>query len=66
MKDRVIAAVTPPHLQRKRLTAISPWEGGALANVHDVFIESQQRVQVDGMSFDMLREFNVPNRLTPC
>jgi hypothetical protein len=66
MKDRVIAAVTPPHPQSKRLTAISPWEGGALANVHDVFIESQQRVHVDGMSFDMLREFHLPNRLTPC
>jgi hypothetical protein len=66
MKDRIIAAVTPPHLNSKRLTAISPWEGGALASVHDVYIESQQRVHVDGMTFDMLRDLHVPNRLTPC
>lgn len=67
MKNRIIAAVTPPHPQGKMLSAISPWEGGALANVHDVFIESQQRVQVDGMSFDMLRDFVVPSGVTtPC
>jgi hypothetical protein len=66
MKDRIIAAVTPPHLKSKRLTAISPWEGGPLANVHNVYVESQQRVHVDGMSFDMLRDLNMPNRLTPC
>lgn len=59
MKDRIVAAVTPP--KGKMLTAISPFEGNALANVHDVFIESQQRVRVDGMSFDMLRDFVVPN-----
>lgn len=66
MKERVVAAVTPAHLRTKRLTAISPWEGGALANVHDVYYESQQRVNVDGMTFDMLRDFSFPNRLTPC
>lgn len=59
MKDRVVAAVTPP--KGKMLVAISPFEGRALSNVHDVFIESQQRVRVDGMSFDMLRDFVVPN-----
>ena len=64
MKDRIIAAVTPSHQQSKMLTAISPWEGGALANVHDVFVESQQRVHVDGMSFDMLRDFVVPSGVT--
>lgn len=58
MKDRIIAAVTPP--KGKMLTAISPFEGTAMSNVHDVFIESQQRVHVDGMSFDMLRDFIVP------
>jgi hypothetical protein len=66
MKDRIIAAVTPPHLKSKRLTATSPWEGGVLANVHDVYIESQQRVHVDGMTFDMLGDFTISNRLTPC
>lgn len=58
MKDRIIAAVTPPN--GKMLTAVSPFEGSALSNVHDVFIESQHRVHVDGMSFDMLRDFIVP------
>jgi len=66
MKERVVAAVTPAHLRNKRLTAISPWEGGALANVHNVYYESQQRVNVDGMTFDMLREFSFPSRVTPC
>ncbi|KAL1600127.1 hypothetical protein SLS59_006201 [Nothophoma quercina] len=58
MKDRIVAAVTPP--KGKMLTAISPFEGAALSNVHDVLIESQHRIHVDGMSFDMLRDFVVP------
>jgi hypothetical protein len=67
LKDRIIAALTPPHPNGKIITAISPWEGGAITNVHDVFVESQQRVHVDGMSFDMLRDFVVPSRITtPC
>jgi hypothetical protein len=67
MKERVIAAVTPPpHLRNQRLSAMSPWEGGTLGSSHDVYVESHQRVTVDGMSFDMLRDVNVSNRLTPC
>jgi hypothetical protein len=68
LKDRIIAALTPPrHPYGKMITAISPWEGGPLANVHDVYVESQHRVHVDGMSFDMLRDFIVPSRITtPC
>jgi hypothetical protein len=67
LKDRIIAALTPPHQRGKMITAISPWEGGALANVHDVYVESQHRVHVDGMSFDMLRDFVVPSQITtPC
>lgn len=67
MKERVVAAVTPAHLRNKRHTTMSPWEGGPMANVHDLYYEpSQQRVNVDGMTFDMLREFSFPNRLTPC
>ncbi|RYO09964.1 hypothetical protein AA0121_g10755 [Alternaria tenuissima] len=66
MKERVIVAVTPPHPHNKRLTAVSPWEGNAFSNVHDVYVESQHRVNVDGMSFDMLRDLNVSSRLTPC
>lgn len=58
MKDRIVAAVTPP--KGKLMTAISPFEGAALSSVHDVFIESQHRVHVDGLSFDMLRDFIVP------
>lgn len=58
MKDRIVAAVTQSKGQM--LTATSPFEGAALSNVHDVFIESQHRVHVDGMSFDMLRDFIVP------
>jgi hypothetical protein len=65
MKQRVIAAVTPPH-PHKRLTAVSPWEGNAFSDVHDVYVESQHRVNVDGLSFDMLRDMNVSSRLTPC
>ncbi|CAO2650956.1 Nn.00g092530.m01.CDS01 [Neocucurbitaria sp. VM-36] len=67
LKDRIIAAVTPPIVQGKMLTAVSPWEGAALTNVHDVFVESQHRVHVDGMSFDMQRNFVMPNQIgTPC
>ncbi|KAF1852101.1 uncharacterized protein K460DRAFT_362861 [Cucurbitaria berberidis CBS 394.84] len=67
LKDRIIAAVTPPTRQGKMLTAVSPWEGSALTNVHDVFVESQHRVHVDGMSFDMQRDFIMPNSMgTTC
>jgi hypothetical protein len=66
MKERVIAAVTPPHLRSKRLSAMSPWDGSALGSSHDVYVESHQRVTVDGMSFDMLRDMNVSTRVTPC
>lgn len=44
----------------KIIPAISPFEGGALANVHEIFVQSQQRVLVDGMSFDMVRDFSMP------
>ena len=65
--DRIIAALTPPRPYGKTISAVSPWEGGAISNVHDVFIESQQRVHVDGMSFDMLRNFTAPGSVTtPC
>lgn len=64
MKNRVIAALTPPPGQTKSLQAISPWEGNAITNVHDVHIESNQRVRIDGMSFDMLRDFVAPSRLS--
>jgi hypothetical protein len=66
MKERIIAALTPP-VRGHIIPAVSPWEGGALANVHDVFVESHQRVHVDGMSFDMLRDFTMSSRIsTPC
>jgi hypothetical protein len=67
MKDRIIAALTPPPTYGRIIPAISPWEGGALANVHDVFVESHQRVHVDGMSFDMLGDFTMSSQIsTPC
>jgi hypothetical protein len=67
LKDRILAALTPPHPHGKIIHAISPWEGADIANVHDLFIESQQRIRVDGMSFDMARDFSFPSRVqTPC
>ncbi|KAF2712753.1 hypothetical protein K504DRAFT_372169 [Pleomassaria siparia CBS 279.74] len=70
VRARIIAAVTPNH-NGKTITAVSPFEGDSLTKVHDILIESQQRVLVDGLSFDMLRDFNMPDeglmRLpTPC
>lgn len=64
MKSRVIAALTPPPGHAKSFQAHSPWEGNAIANVHDVHVESSQRVRIDGMSFDMLRDFVIPSRLS--
>lgn len=66
LKDRIVAALTPPHPNGKVITAISPWEGAPITNVHDVFVESQQRVHVDGMSFDMLKNFAPSRVTTPC
>lgn len=67
MRERIIAALTPPQHKGKVLTAISPFEGAVLTNVHDVFVESRQRVRVDGLAFDMLRDFTFPSRITtPC
>jgi len=55
----------------KVITAISPFEGGALANVHDIIVQSQQKIVVDGMFFDMVRDFAMPDEgirtvPTPC
>lgn len=61
LRDRIIAAVSPHHGKGNVLTAISPFEGGALSNVHDVYIESQKRVLVDGLSFDLIRDFTMPD-----
>ncbi|KAF2659398.1 hypothetical protein K491DRAFT_675624 [Lophiostoma macrostomum CBS 122681] len=60
VRDRIIAAVSPHPSKGKILTATSPFEGGALANVHDILVESQHRVLVDGLSFDLIRDFNMP------
>jgi hypothetical protein len=65
LRDRIIAAVSPQPSTGKTLAAISPWEGGALGTVHDVFIESQHRVHVDGLSFDMVRDLNMPHEAVP-
>ncbi|KAF2465846.1 uncharacterized protein BDR25DRAFT_395978 [Lindgomyces ingoldianus] len=54
IRDRTIVEVSPHQDDRKILTAISPFEGGALTNVHDIFVESQQKVVIEGLSFDLL------------
>ncbi|KAF9738108.1 hypothetical protein PMIN03_004055 [Paraphaeosphaeria minitans] len=59
LKNRLLAAVTPP--LGKVIPAISPFEGADLANVHDMLVQSQRSVLVDGMSFDMVRDFAAPN-----
>jgi hypothetical protein len=68
VRDRIIAAVSPHPSKGKILSATSPFEGGALANVHDILVESQHRVLVDGLSFDLIRDFSMPaHRMpTPC
>ncbi|KAF1977746.1 hypothetical protein BU23DRAFT_596099 [Bimuria novae-zelandiae CBS 107.79] len=53
------AATLKPY--SKVVPAISPFEGAALANVHDILVQSQQRVLVDGMSFDLARDFVMPD-----
>ena len=70
VRARIVAAVAP-NPKSQHLAAASPLDGGVLANAHDILIESQQRVLVDGMSFDMLRGFNMPEESaksvsTPC
>jgi hypothetical protein len=57
MKARIVAAVTPPQIPRKTIPAISPFEP-AFSNTHSVLIENEHRLRVDGMSFDMLGDFN--------
>lgn len=69
LKSRVLAAVTPP--LGKTIPAISPFEGADLANVHEILVQSQRSILVDGMSFDMIRDFAAPNGgmqryQTPC
>ena len=49
-----------PMPSRKIIPAISPFEGSAFSHVHDIFVQSEQRVLVDGMSFDMVRDFTMP------
>jgi hypothetical protein len=72
LRDRIIAAVTPPLFPRKVVCASSPFEGQALANLHDMTVdENMRRVLVDGMSFDMIRNFTMSDEglmrvPTPC
>jgi hypothetical protein len=70
MHARIVAAVTPNH-NGKIIPAMSPFEGDTLANVHNILVESQHRLRVDGMSFDMLQDFKMPEEgmmrmPTPC
>jgi hypothetical protein len=70
MRARIIAAVTPNY-NGKIIPAISPFEDDTLTNVHNILVESQHRLHVDGMSFDMLQKFKLPEEgmmrvPTPC
>ncbi|KAF2178715.1 hypothetical protein K469DRAFT_507602, partial [Zopfia rhizophila CBS 207.26] len=65
VRDRILAAVSPHQHSRKIIPAISPFEGGALANVHDILVESQNRVMVEGLSFDLLRDLKMPDEGAP-
>jgi hypothetical protein len=72
LRDRIIAAVTPPLHPRKVVATSSPFEGQSLANLHDITVDdNMRRVLVDGMSFDMVRDFAMPDEgmmrvSTPC
>lgn len=59
VRDRLLGTKGTPRPDIKVLAAISPFEGAALSNVHDVYIESQSRVRVDGLAFDMMRPSDV-------
>ncbi|KAF2745885.1 hypothetical protein M011DRAFT_495369 [Sporormia fimetaria CBS 119925] len=54
----LLAAASPDPVKSKYITAISPFEGEHLTTVHDIRIEGQTRVHVDGHSFDLVRTFN--------
>lgn len=45
---------SPRHYPQQVLTAISPYEGGALTRVVDVFVQAPNRVVVEGMAFEMV------------
>lgn len=45
---------SPRHCPQQVLAAISPYEGGALTRVVDVFIQAPNRVVVEGMAFEMV------------
>lgn len=45
---------SPRHYPQQVLTAISPYEGGALTQVVDVFVQAPNRVVVEGMAFEMV------------
>ncbi|KAF2017238.1 hypothetical protein BU24DRAFT_146579 [Aaosphaeria arxii CBS 175.79] len=70
VRDRIIAAVSPRDPTKKVVHATSPFEGDALANVHEILIESQHRVLVDGLSFDLVQNMDVsdvvPRVTTQC
>jgi hypothetical protein len=44
--------------------AIPPFDGGPISNVHDIVIESRNRIRVDGMTFDLVQSSNVTDGLT--
>ncbi|KAF1962817.1 hypothetical protein CC80DRAFT_399090 [Byssothecium circinans] len=69
MRAQIIAAVTPP--SSKGIPSVSPFNRTSLSNVHDALVDSHNRVFIDGLSFDMQRDFTMPEEgmrrvQTPC
>jgi hypothetical protein len=50
-------------MDEKVVPAISPFEGAAISNVHDIIVESRNRIRVDGMTFDLVQASNLANGL---
>lgn len=59
VRDRLLGTKSSSRPDIKVLAAISPFEGSALSNVHDVYVDSPNRVRVDGLAFDMMRPSDV-------
>ncbi|OCK85400.1 hypothetical protein K432DRAFT_40045 [Lepidopterella palustris CBS 459.81] len=51
----------PSILPLKTFTAISPYEGNALTHVYDILVEAPNRVVVEGLAFELLRELKIPS-----
>jgi hypothetical protein len=69
IRDRLIAAVSPYQDKSQIVSVMSPFEGKGMSGVHNLYVESQSRVHVDGISFDLVHDFSFPQMQrvpTPC